>query len=58
VHGTEFEWYQAAPYYGSFMLWGFDGMENNRNVTLYDLRNYMKGADWEVPVQRSATAVQ
>jgi len=50
VHGTQFEWYSAAPYYGSFLLWGFDGLESNRNVTLIDLRNYMKGQGWEVPL--------
>ncbi|MCP4870568.1 MAG: hypothetical protein GY898_17835 [Proteobacteria bacterium] len=49
VHGTNFEWYDAATYYGSFMLWGFDGHETNRNVTLVDLRNYLKGQGWDVP---------
>ena len=48
VHGTEFEWYEAASYYGSFLLWGFDSVEANRNVTLVDLRNYMRGQGWEV----------
>jgi len=49
VHGTWFEWYDAATYYASFMLWGFDGHETNRNVTLVDLRNYLKGEGWDVP---------
>ena len=53
VHGTQFEWYGAAPYYGSFLLWGFDGLESNRNVTLVDLRNYMKGQGWNVPLPQS-----
>ena len=49
VHGTNFEWYDAATYYGSFMLWGFDGHETNRNVTLVDLRNFLKGEGWDAP---------
>ena len=55
VHGTDFEWYDAATYYGSFMLWGFDGHEINRNVTLVDLRNFLKGEGWDVPQQAFAT---
>jgi len=50
VHGDQFQWYDAATYYGSFMFWGVDGVELNRNVALVDLRSYMKGQGWEVPL--------
>jgi hypothetical protein len=56
VHGKSFEWYDAATYYGSFLLWGFDGHGVNRNVTLFDLRNYLKGQGWDVP-QRTQPAL-
>lgn len=50
VHGNNFQWYDAATYYGSFMFWGTDGHEMNRNVALVDLRSFMKGQGWEVPL--------
>lgn len=50
VHGTDFRWYEAAPYFASFMLWGFDRKELNRNVPLVDLRNFLKSKGWEVPL--------
>ena len=56
VHGTSFEWYSAASYYGSFFLWGYDGREVNRNVTLVDLRNFMKGKGWSVPLPQIVAA--
>ncbi len=50
VHGTNFRWYEAAPYFASFMLWGFDNMELNRNVPLVDLRHFLKSKGWAVPL--------
>jgi hypothetical protein len=50
VHGHAFQWYDAAPYFGSFLLWGFDGVETNTNVTLVDLRSFLKGQGWDVPI--------
>lgn len=50
VHGTRFQWYQPAPYFTSFLLWGFDGIETNTNVTLVDLRAFLKGQGWDVPI--------
>jgi hypothetical protein len=50
VHGRKFQWYQPAPYFGSFLLWGFDGIETNMNVSLVDLRSFLKGQGWTVPI--------
>ena len=50
VHGTAFQWYEAAPYFGAFMLWGFDGVETNANIPLVDLRSFLKGQGWDVPI--------
>ena len=50
VHGKNFQWYGAAPYFGSMILWGFDGVETNTNVPLVDLRAFLKGQGWQVPI--------
>ena len=50
VHGKSFQWYGAAPYFGSMLLWGFDGLECNTNVPLVDLRSFLKGQGWDVPI--------
>ena len=34
VYGTDFQWYEAQPYYGSFIFWGFEGKQFKRNVLL------------------------
>lgn len=36
--GTRFQWYENTDYYGSFILWGYEGKQLNRNVMLGDLR--------------------
>ncbi|MEE2827811.1 MAG: hypothetical protein VX498_01370 [Myxococcota bacterium] len=54
VNGSDFEWYEASPYYGSFMLWGFDGREVKRNIPIGDLRAYLRSKGWEV--SRSASS--
>lgn len=33
-YGTRFAWYEARDFYGSFLLWGFEGKSLNRNVLL------------------------
>lgn len=50
VHGHDWQWYDAAPYYGSFLLWGFDNQQLNANVPLVDLRNFIKSKGWEPPL--------
>ena len=37
-YGTRFQWYEAEDYYASFMLWGFEGRQFNRNVLLGDMQ--------------------
>lgn len=39
--GTDFQWYEARDYYASFILWGFEGKQMNRNVMLGDLADRM-----------------
>lgn len=48
VHGDRFEWYEAKPYYASFLLWGFDRRSVNRNVPFGDLRAYLRAQGWDV----------
>lgn len=50
VHGHAFQWYDSAPYYGSFLLWGFDGEQQNANVTLVDMRHFLKANGWKPPL--------
>jgi|GEM_PF-1614313 len=50
VHGHSFQWYDSAPYYASFMLWGFDGEQLNANVALVDLRHFLKARGWSPPL--------
>lgn len=33
-HGSNFEWYEPSPYYGSFLFWGYEGKQFRRNVML------------------------
>jgi WD40-like Beta Propeller Repeat len=40
-HGTDFQWYEARDYYASFILWGFEGKQMNRNILLGDLADRM-----------------
>ena len=34
VQGETFQWYEAKNYYGSFIVWGFEHKQVNRNVVL------------------------
>ena len=38
-YGDRFQWYTASNYYGSFVLWGLEGKEVNKNVALTQLWN-------------------
>ena len=37
-YGTRFQWYPREPYWGSFLLWGYEGKQLNTNVQLGNLR--------------------
>ncbi len=50
VHGHSFQWYDSAPYFASFMLWGFDSEQVNANIGLVDLRHFLKGKGWKPPL--------
>ncbi len=50
VHGTDFDWYDPSPYFASYMLWGFDHVPMNRNITLVDLRHFLKSKGWSPPL--------
>jgi len=43
--GHDFEWYTARDYYASFILWGFEGKELNRNVMLGNLADRMRSME-------------
>lgn len=49
VHGHSLQWYDSAPYYASFMLWGFNGEQLNANIALVELRHFMKANKWAPP---------
>jgi hypothetical protein len=34
IHGNNFQWYPGHPDYGSFVLWGLDKQQINKNVAL------------------------
>ncbi|HHO52534.1 MAG TPA: hypothetical protein ENK18_17120 [Deltaproteobacteria bacterium] len=44
VYGHDFEWYNPTPFYGSFVLWGFEGKQFKRNVLLGDFTSRMHTA--------------
>lgn len=37
AYGTRFQWYERTKFYGSFILWGYEGKQLNRNVQLGDI---------------------
>jgi hypothetical protein len=37
VYGSQFQWYEPTPYFGSLMMWGFEGKQMKRNVLLGDM---------------------
>lgn len=42
--GDHFSWYEPAPGWGSFFLWGFEGRQVKRNVTLVRLQPHLSAA--------------
>ena len=48
VFGSRFQWYVAAPYYASFVLWGMENKEFNRNVVLTNLTPQLKEAGIDI----------
>ncbi len=45
VFGRDFAWYEPRPYYGAFMLWGFEGKQYKRNVLLGDFVYRLQAAE-------------
>ncbi|MFT5586496.1 MAG: hypothetical protein ACI9VR_004095 [Cognaticolwellia sp.] len=44
VYGDRFQWYPAQDFYASFVLWGMEGKELNRNVALTQLHERVRMA--------------
>lgn len=44
VYGDRFQWYPAQDFYASFVLWGMEGKELNRNVALTQLHERLRMA--------------
>lgn len=45
VYGSEFQWYEPSPYYGSFILWGFEGKQFRRNVMLGQMGDRLRATE-------------
>ena len=45
VFGRDFSWYEPRPYYGAFVLWGFEGKQYKRNVLLGDFVYRLQAAE-------------
>lgn len=56
VFGYEFQWYEAKRYYASFVLWGMENKEFNRNVVLTDLTPQLRAAGVEIDLIAIAEA--
>lgn len=37
VYGTRFQWYEGQKFFASFLLWGYEGKQLNRNIQLGDI---------------------
>lgn len=48
VFGYQFQWYEAKRYYASFVLWGMENKEFNRNVVLTDLTPQLRASGVEI----------
>ena len=46
--GYNFQWYDAKPYYCSFVLWGMENKEFNRNVVLTDITPVLRAQGVEI----------
>ena len=42
IYGFDFQWYDAAPGYCSFLLWGMENKKFNPNVVLTDLGPFLR----------------
>ncbi|MBT3217638.1 MAG: hypothetical protein HN348_00985 [Proteobacteria bacterium] len=45
--GYRWQWYEAADYYASFMLWGFEGKQYKRNVMLGNIADRLNTIERE-----------
>jgi len=50
VYGNQFQWYEATPYYSSYILWGMENKEFNRNVVLTNLIPILEDQGIEIDV--------
>ncbi len=37
VYGSHYQWYEPTPFFGSLIMWGFEGKQMKRNVLLGDM---------------------
>lgn len=44
-YGRRFQWYEPTPFYGSFILWGFEGKEFKRNVLLGNMADRLRSME-------------
>ncbi len=44
VYGDRFQWYPSQDFYASFVLWGMEGKELNRNIALTQLHERIRMA--------------
>ena len=51
VFGNRFQWYEPAPYFASFVLWGMENKEFNRNIVLTNLTPQLKAAGIEIEAE-------
>jgi hypothetical protein len=45
VHGSHYQWYEAQPYWASFIFWGFEGKQFKRNVLLGQMGNRLRATE-------------
>ncbi len=50
VFGYHFQWYEAQRYYCSFVLWGMENKEFNRNIVLTDLTPVLRDQGIDIDV--------
>lgn len=45
VHGSSFQWYEAQPYWASFIFWGYEGKQFKRNVLLGQMGSRLRATE-------------
>lgn len=45
VYGRSFAWYEPTPFFGSAILWGFEGKEFKRNVFLANMHDRLRALE-------------